>query len=228
MTAPNSDIHVELRDVAKRYGERPILDGTSLDVARGEFVVVVGRSGSGKSTLLKLIGGLDRPDRGRIRHAGRELGNLSERQLALFRRRSLGFVFQFFNLIPTLTVAENVQLPLALNAYDKTAMLRRAASLCEELGLEECGERFPDELSGGEQQRVAIARALVHEPELVIADEPTGNLDIGTAMRVLALLTDSCRQRNTTLIMATHSPEVAGSADRVLRIHDAALEPAAL
>jgi putative ABC transport system ATP-binding protein len=222
------DTHVELHDVAKHFGARAILDGAALDVARGEFVVVVGRSGSGKSTLLKLIGGLDRPDRGTIRHAGRELGSLSERQLAMFRRRSLGFVFQFFNLIPTLTVAENVQLPLALNAYDKAAMQERTATLCAELGLEECAQRFPDELSGGEQQRVAIARALAHEPALVIADEPTGNLDLDTAMRVLSLLTDSCRRHNTTLIMATHSPDVAGHADRVLRIRGAALEPAVL
>lgn len=221
-----ADIHVQLRDIAKGYGGRPILEHADLDVARGEFIVVIGRSGSGKSTLLKLIGGLDRPDRGRVRHAGRDLDTLSERQLALFRRRSLGFVFQFFNLIPTLTVAENVQLPLALNAFEKKKMVARAASLCAELGLQDCSGRFPDELAGGEQQRVAIARALVHEPELIIADEPTGNLDIATATHVLELLTDSCRRRNTTLIMATHSPEVAGSADRVLRIHDAALEPA--
>lgn len=221
-----ADNHVQLRDIAKGYGGRAILEHTDLDVARGEFLVVIGRSGSGKSTLLKLIGGLDRPDHGHVRHAGRDLDTLSERQLALFRRRSLGFVFQFFNLIPTLTVAENVQLPLALNAFEKKKMVARATSLCAELGLQDCIERFPDELAGGEQQRVAIARALVHEPELVIADEPTGNLDIATAMRVLELLTDSCRRRNTTLIMATHSPEVAGSADRVLRIHDAALEPA--
>lgn len=222
----SADSHVRLRDIAKGYGRRPILDGAELDVARGEFVVVVGRSGSGKSTLLKLIGGLDRPDRGQVCHAGRDLATLSESQLALFRRRSLGFVFQFFNLIPTLTVAENVQLPLALNSVGKRAMIDTAAALCAELGLEDCGDRFPDELSGGEQQRVAIARALVHEPALIIADEPTGNLDLETATRVVGLLTDSCQRRRTTLIMATHSTDVAGAANRVLRIDEARLTPA--
>lgn len=219
--------HVVLSGVCKRYGLRTILDEADLSVARGEFLVVVGRSGSGKSTLLKLIGGLDRADAGHIRHEGRDIEALSERELAAFRRRSLGFVFQFFNLIPTLSVTENVMLPLALNLVGARERAQAAQRVLGELEIGDCAGRFPDELSGGEQQRVAIARAVVHEPALVIADEPTGNLDDETADRVLGRLEQSCRRRQTTLIMATHSREAAERADRTLRIAGGRLEPAA-
>jgi putative ABC transport system ATP-binding protein len=224
MNAQRPVSQIELRDVIKRYGEQIVLDRTSLAVERGEFAVVLGRSGSGKSTLLRLIGGLETPDGGRVCFAGRDLAAMSETDRAGLRRRTLGFVFQFFNLIPTLTVAENVQLPLALNEVPKREAARRSAQVLRELDLGDCGRRFPEELSGGEQQRVAIARAVAHEPELVLADEPTGNLDPETADRVLDLLQRTCRQRGATLVMATHGQEIAQRADRVLRIRGAHLE----
>jgi ABC-type lipoprotein export system ATPase subunit len=161
---------VELERVVKRYGEQRVLEDASLKIARGEHVAVIGRSGSGKSTLLRLIGGLETPDTGAVRVGGADLGTLGERDLALKRRRELGFVFQSFNLVPTLTVAENVELPLALNDIAAASARRRSLALLDELDLHHCAERFPEELSGGEQQRVAIARAVVHEPALVLAD----------------------------------------------------------
>jgi putative ABC transport system ATP-binding protein len=218
---------IELRDVTKAYGTQPVLERTSLSIARGQFVVVVGRSGSGKSTLLRLIGGLESPDRGSVHVHGKDLGAMSETQRALLRRASLGFVFQFFNLVPTLTVAENVELPLALNGVPRADARRRSLELLAELDLARCAERFPEEVSGGEQQRVAIARAVIHAPKLVLADEPTGNLDLETAGHVLDLLQTTCRRRNATLMMATHSREVAGVADRVLTIRNSLVEESA-
>ena len=215
---------IELKNASKRYGDQVVLDRATLTIGRGEFVVVVGRSGSGKSTLLRLIGGLESPDSGEVCFAGRDLGGMSERERAGLRRRTLGFVFQFFNLIPTLTVAENVQLPLALNEMPRAEAASRTARLLAELELAHCAERFPEELSGGEQQRVAIARAVAHEPALVLADEPTGNLDLETATRVLDLLVSTCRSRGATLVMATHGLEVAGRADRVLKIRSAQVQ----
>jgi putative ABC transport system ATP-binding protein len=220
----DADGLIELRDVAKAYGSQAVLERASLSIRRGEFVVVIGRSGSGKSTLLRLIGGLESPDRGTIRVHGKDLGSMSETERAMLRRTSLGFVFQFFNLVATLTVAENVELPLALNGMPRTAARQRSLELLAELDLARCCERFPEEISGGEQQRVAIARAVIHEPKLVLADEPTGNLDLETANHVLELLATTCRRRNATLIMATHSREVAGRADRILAIRNALVE----
>lgn len=215
--------HVRLAGVTKTYGRTVVLDDIELSAERGEFIVVIGRSGSGKSTLLRLIGGLEEPDRGTIAYGNRQLDGMSESERAAFRRREIGFVFQFFNLIPTLTVAENVALPLALNDMPKADADARVAALLDELGLTGSGDRFPEELSGGEQQRVAIARAIAHEPGIVLADEPTGNLDLETAERVLALLDDVCRRHRATLVMATHSREVIGRADRVLTIRNARL-----
>jgi len=220
----STDTQIELDDVTKAYGTHVVLHRIGLTVPQGQFLALMGRSGSGKSTLLKLVGGLDTPDTGAVMHGGRSLNLMTERERARFRRRSLGFVFQFFNLIPTLTVIENVQLPLELNGIKGIEAADKTAKLLDELDLTDCAERFPEELSGGEQQRVAIARALVHEPKLVIADEPTGNLDLDTANRVLELLDASCRQRQTTLIVATHSREVANLADRVLSIRNARLQ----
>src|SRR5690606_6144349 len=214
---------VRLAAVSKAYGSTLVLDRIDFSAARGEFVVIVGRSGSGKSTLLRLIGGLEAPDGGTIEYGERRLDRMSESERAAFRRREIGFVFQFFNLIPTLTAAENVALPLALNGVPKAAAGARVARLLDDLGLAGSGERFPEELSGGEQQRIAIARAIAHEPKLVLADEPTGNLDLETAERVLALLDDVCRRHRATLVMATHSREVIGRADRVLTIRNAHL-----
>jgi putative ABC transport system ATP-binding protein len=215
---------IELDAVCKSYGTQAVLEGAAAVIAPGEFVAVVGRSGSGKSTLLKLVGGLLSPDSGAIRHGEHDLAQMSETELTRFRRRQLGFVFQFFNLVPTLTASENIQLPLALNRVPRRKAETRAAGLLERLGLTHCAGRLPDELSGGEQQRVAIARALAHEPSLVITDEPTGNLDLETADEVLSLLIESCRDHGATLIMATHSREAAARAHRVLRIVNGVLE----
>jgi putative ABC transport system ATP-binding protein len=213
---------IEMRQVSKTYDAAgrgpPVLDGVDIQIAQGEFVVLVGRSGSGKSTLLNLIGAIDVPTAGEIFIDGVELGALDESARALLRRRELGFVFQFFNLIPTLTVAENLLLPLELNGRTGAAANARVSDLLAEVGLADRADRFPDELSGGEQQRVAIARAIVHEPRIVLADEPTGNLDLETAHDVIGLLDRLCRDAGLTLVMATHSREVIGLADRVLTI----------
>ncbi len=215
--------HLRLAEVSKTYRGTLVLDNVHFAAERGEFVVVVGRSGSGKSTLLRLIGGLEEPDRGTIEYGPQRLDRMGERERALFRRREIGFVFQFFNLVPTLTVAENVALPLALNGMPKPEAAARVSALLAELGLDGSGDRFPEELSGGEQQRVAVARAVAHGPGIVLADEPTGNLDLETAERVLALLDGMCRKHRATLVMATHSAEVIGFADRVLTIRNARL-----
>lgn len=220
----NLHSQVRLQGVSKAYGPHVVLSECDLAIESGEFVVVIGRSGSGKSTLLNLIGGLDQPASGSIEIMGEELTGLGEEELSKLRHRRLGFVFQFFNLIPTLTVSENIQLPMALNDIPKQEGKERARVLLVELGLADCDDRFPEELSGGEQQRVAIARAIAHEPAIVLADEPTGNLDIETAKEVLELLNDVCRRRKATLIMATHSREVIGLADRVLTIRGSHLE----
>ena len=211
-------LDVRLADVGKQYGRSIVLENVRLQVTRGEFVIILGKSGSGKSTLLNLVGGLDEPTHGSVQVLGHDLESLDETERARLRASKLGFVFQFFNLIPTLTAAENVELPLALNGVARRAARRRAAAVLDELELAGCGQRFPDELSGGEQQRVAIARAIVHEPGLVLADEPTGNLDQETGSHVLDLLDDICRRRGTTLLMATHSNEALSRADRVLKI----------
>jgi putative ABC transport system ATP-binding protein len=217
---------IELESVCKSYGTQIVLDRAAARVEPAECLAVIGRSGSGKSTLLKLIGGLSSPDSGSIRHGPHDLARMNEAERTLFRRRELGFVFQFFNLVPTLTVRENVELPLALNRVARADAGRRALALLDRLGLAACVDRLPDELSGGEQQRVAIARALAHEPSLVITDEPTGNLDADTAGEVLDLLIESCRDHAATLIMATHSRDAAARADRVLRIVNGRLETA--
>jgi len=205
-----------------REGQRThhVLRGLHLEVCRGEAVAILGRSGSGKSTLLNLIGGIDRPQHGQITVAGAELTSLSERRRTLFRRRHLGFVYQFFNLIPTLTSEENVRLPLELNGWGPDPSVSAARAMLAEVGLGQRATAFPDVLSGGEQQRVAIARALVHQPSLVLADEPTGNLDAETGEQVLALLDRLVRDAGRTLVVATHAPRIAELADRVLTLED--------
>ncbi|MEM9552899.1 MAG: ABC transporter ATP-binding protein [Acidobacteriota bacterium] len=215
---------LQLRGVVKSYAEagrrHTVLAGVDLSIARGEIVVLLGRSGSGKSTLLNLLAGIDPPSAGSIELAGRSLGALVERQRTLLRRHQIGFIFQFFNLVPTLTVRENLLLPLELADRLDDAGHHRALDLLARVGLAERADSFPDVLSGGEQQRVAIARALVHTPPLVLADEPTGNLDEDTAAPVLELLESAVREAGATLVMATHSREVAHLADRVLRVRD--------
>ena len=216
---------IQLRGLSKEYSEggvaRTVLDALDRDFYAGEFVCLLGRSGSGKSTLLNLVSGIDAPSRGEvlIRAAGADvpLTALSEQDRTLFRRKHIGIVFQFFNLIPTLTVLENVTLPLELN-NQRAAARPRAVALLERVGLGNRLQTYPDKLSGGEQQRVAIARALAHDPLLILADEPTGNLDDETGVSVLALLLELTRGAGKTLIMATHAPEVAAQADRVLHL----------
>jgi putative ABC transport system ATP-binding protein len=202
-------------DGGRRHG---VLDGVNLDIHAGELVVVLGRSGSGKSTLLNLVGAMDSPQAGSLSVAGVRLDGLDEDGRALFRRVHVGFVFQAFNLLATLTVRENLLLPLELNGVTGEAALARADALLERLGLGGLAARLPGELSGGEQQRVAVARALIHRPSLVIADEPTGNLDLETGRRVLELLDELTRSEGRTLLMATHSREVVGIADRILTL----------
>ena len=198
--------------------EKCVLEAVDCSIAAGQFICLLGKSGSGKSTLLNLVSGIDRPTEGRvyIREQGSEveLTALSEHQRTLFRRRNIGIVFQFFNLIPTLTVLENVALPVELAGRDRKGH-RRAEALLHRVGLGDRFDSFPDRLSGGEQQRVAIARALIHDPVLLLADEPTGNLDEGTGDIVLKLLLELSRDAGKTLIMATHDEDIASLADAV-------------
>ncbi len=218
---------VRLRGLSRsfREGDRvhPVLQGVDMDFARGERVALLGPSGSGKSTLLNLVSGIDAPDAGTVEVGGTELTGLSERERTLFRRRHIGFVFQFFNLLPTLTVEENLLLPLELAGRVGAAEHARALELLQAVGLRDRAGAFPDRLSGGEQQRVAVARAVVHRPLLVLADEPTGNLDAGTGLKVLDLLEGLVRESGTTLLMVTHSPEVAARCHRVLTLRDGVL-----
>ena len=221
----NGDELIRARGLGKSYDEagqrRGVLEDVDLDIAAGEIVVVLGRSGSGKSTLLNLLGAMDLPTAGELSIGGERIDRLDEAGRTRFRRRHLGFVFQAFNLIPTLTVADNLRLPLALNGLDQNLGAIRAD--LDRLGLAHKAESFPDQLSGGEQQRVAVARALIHRPALVIADEPTGNLDLDTGRQVLDLLDTLTRAAGRTLVMATHSREVVGIADRVFGIQDGRL-----
>jgi putative ABC transport system ATP-binding protein len=228
MRAPATETPlVELRGVTKAYqegdAERVVLRGVDVTIRRGELCVLIGRSGSGKSTLLNLIGGIDVPTAGEIVVDGLPLAQATEARRTLFRRHHVGFVFQFFNLISTLTVEENLRLPLELNGRPRDAARARAGALLAEVGLADRGPAFPEQLSGGEQQRVAVARALIHEPLLVLADEPTGNLDLDTGRQVLDLLDRLTRRAGRTMVMATHSPEVVGLADRIFRLQDGCL-----
>ncbi|HTL19133.1 MAG TPA: ABC transporter ATP-binding protein [Steroidobacteraceae bacterium] len=208
-----------------REGERVhrVLEGLDADIGTGERVAVMGRSGSGKSTLLNLLSGIDRPDSGAVYVDGMELSALGEPARTLFRRAHIGFVYQFFNLIPTLDVAENVRLVLELNGVRGRAARERSLAALARVGLQGRAHSAIDALSGGEQQRVAIARALVHAPKLLLADEPTGNLDAATAQEVLPALLDLTRERATTLVMATHDEALAGAADRVLELREGRL-----
>ena len=228
MHSMKRSILVQVQDLHKTYNEGNrclcVLDGVSLDIAKGECFAVVGASGSGKSTMLNLLSGIDSPDSGRILIDGIDITVLNDTRLTLFRRDHIGIVFQFFNLIPTLTVIENVTLPVELSGARHKTVLTRARELLEQVGLADRADTLPDKLSGGEQQRVAIARALLHEPKIVLADEPTGNLDDDTGRQVMQLLLRLTREAGKTLIMATHSAEILQYADRVCRIHDGQLK----
>ncbi len=216
---------VELRQVTRQFREggglRPVLAGVDLAIYPGERVALLGRSGSGKSTLLNLLGGLDLPDSGSVLLQGVALTTLAEPLRTQLRRRAVGFVYQFFNLIPTLTVAENVALPLELNGLPDGAA--RVAELLARVGLAARADSFPDRLSGGEQQRVAVARALVHRPALVLADEPTGNLDGESGAQVMALLNGLVQETGGALVMVTHDRTLAEAGDRLLTLHDGQL-----
>jgi putative ABC transport system ATP-binding protein len=215
---------LEARDLALAYREgsrvRPVLRDVALRIDAGECVALLGRSGCGKSTLLNLLGAIDRPDAGSVTVDGVALGSLTERERTLFRRRHLGFVYQAFNLIPTLTAVENVALPLELNGVTAGEARRQASDLLDTIGIGARADAFPDELSGGEQQRVAVARALVHRPRLVLADEPTGNLDAETGPQVLDLLRGLAAGSGGAQLIVTHSLAVARTADRILTLED--------
>jgi len=218
-------VHLERLSRSFREGDRQrhVLRELDLDIAAGEIVALRGRSGSGKSTLLNLVSGIDVADSGVIEVAGKDLVNMRERDRTLFRRAHIGFVYQAFNLVPTLSVADNVRLVLELNGASRAAADKRVAALLDIVNLADRGNSFPDVLSGGEQQRVAIARAIAHEPALLLADEPTGNLDGNTAADVLKLLFAVVRKVSGTMIIATHSAEVAARCDRTLELRDGRL-----
>ncbi len=219
-----------LRGVCRSFREggrvHRVLDGVDLQVESGCAVAITGRSGSGKSTLLNLLSGIDQPDCGTIELDGVEIGSLREPARTEFRRLNVGFVYQFFNLIPTLSVEENVRLALELNGVRGAEARRRSIAMLGKVGLGGRPASAVDALSGGEQQRVAIARALVHEPSFVLADEPTGNLDEATAAEIIPLLRSLASERGATLLMVTHDRALAAAADRVLELHDGRLRPA--
>ena len=219
---------MELRDVTKHYpqGRRVVraLQGVSLRVEAGEFVSVMGPSGSGKSTLMHLLGALDTPTTGKALFLGRDLAAMSDRERSLLRRTRIGFVFQFFNLLPTLTAAENVALPLLLSRMSHARSVARAAEALERVGLRERADHFPDEMSGGEMQRVAVARALVTDPEAVLCDEPTGNLDSANSQEILNLLRGLPESGKRSVVMVTHDPNSAAYGDRLLHIRDGLVE----
>ncbi len=202
----------------------PALRGVNLKIKRGEFAVIMGPSGSGKSTLLNLLGGLQKPTGGRVLINGVDLSTLNENQLAIFRRKNVGFVFQAYNLIPTLTAIENVELPMIFYNIPPNERKRRAEKLLHSLGLGDRLHHRPSELSGGEQQRVSIARALANNPEIILADEPTGNLDTKTGRRIMDEIVKVNRDFGKTIVMVTHDPEVAHFGDRIIHIRDGKIE----
>lgn len=213
---------LEARDLAKHYGSGESLvkaiDGTNLIVKEGEFIAIVGRSGSGKSTLLHMIGGLDRPDTGKVFIAGEDIYNLKDEKLAVFRRRKIGFIFQSYNLIPSLNVWENIVLPIGLdgNKVDENFVME----IIRSVGMEDKLKALPNTLSGGQQQRVAIARALASKPAIILADEPTGNLDSKTEMEVITLLKSCVTKYGQTLVLITHDESIAQMSDRIIVIED--------
>lgn len=221
------DNYITLDTVCKSYGKGtsavPVLNGISFSVSRGEQIAVLGHSGCGKSTLLNLISGIDNVDSGTITVDGIDLTNLSETDRTLFRRKHIGFVYQSFNLIQTLTALENIQLPLLLNNFSTSEIKERTKEILGRVGLENRAGSFPDQLSGGEQQRVAIARAMIHSPALVLADEHTGNLDAETGREMIELFTDLAQSRKQTVLMVTHSLTIAKTANRIVRFSNGKL-----
>jgi len=219
---------VEVKNVKKTYkmGEVYVqaLKGVTFEVSEGEFVAIFGPSGSGKSTLLHVIGGLDRPDEGAVFVDGTNLFELSGNQLAETRLRKIGFVFQFFNLLPRLTALRNVELPLTLVDMPEDESIEKARRILVHVGLEDRINHKPTELSGGEQQRVAIARALINDPKLILADEPTGNLDTQTGLEIVQLMKELNEEKHQTFVVVTHDPVIAKTADRILRLQDGMIQ----
>ena len=218
---------IHLVKASRSYGIPPVvaLDSVSLEIGRGEFVAITGASGSGKSTLLNLLGGLDHPTSGEVVVDGVHLESAADKELTLYRRSKLGMVFQFFNLLPSMSVTENVELPLLLRGDAPTGVRSAAMAMLDEVGMAHRASHFPHQLSGGEMQRAAIARALIHTPSLLLADEPTGNLDSGNASQVLDVIAKIASLRTTTVIMVTHSDSVAAQADRRIRMKDGRIAP---
>lgn len=218
---------VQLKDLHRTYKEGnleyPVLRGVSLSIDRGETIALLGRSGSGKSTLLNVISGIDKVDSGTVVVDGIDLTTLSEHKSTLFRREHIGFIYQFFNLIPTLTAAENISLVLELNGFSPTQVKQKTLLIIEAVGLIREKDKFPDQLSGGEQQRIAIARALVHSPKLILADELTGNLDAETGRQIMALLQKLMSVSQATMLLVTHSLAVAKTADRIVTLENGLL-----
>ncbi len=211
-----------LKDVEKSFGETRVLRGINLEVERGEFISITGSSGSGKSTLLNLIGGMDRPEKGRVVVGGKDITSYSDDELTLYRRKEVGFVFQFFNLLPNISVFENVEMPLLLNGVDDPERVR---GYLMRVGLQRKERSLPYELSGGEQQRVAIARALVHDPQLILADEPTGSLDSKTGVSIMDMIKELAAGENKTVVLVTHEEHVSAYAERRVRIKDGLIVP---
>ena len=209
---------IKVTDIHKRFGDLEVLKGVSLDVAQGEVVSIVGASGAGKTTLLQIIGTLSRPDGGRVEIDGRDVSALGDRALSQFRNERIGFVFQFYNLVPVLNVVENMTLPVALDG--RTVNAGRLQGLVQRLGLAGREGHLPSQLSGGQQQRVAIGRALMNAPAVVLADEPTGNLDTRNSCEIMQLLRDSNREFGQTMIVITHDEEIALAADRIIAVED--------
>ena len=216
---------IELSKIGKHYTEgntrHNVLKDLDLTISDGEIIILFGKSGSGKSTLLNIISGIDLPDEGSVTIDGAKVTGLSEKERTLIRRNKIGFIFQFFNLIPTLTVTENLQLPLELNGIKDGD--DKITAILNEVGLPDKANTFPEKLSGGEQQRIAIARALIHNPAIILADEPTGNLDYETGLQIVDLLDRVVKQKGKTMIMVTHSKDVIGLADKIYSMKDGKL-----
>ena len=211
---------ITLKNVKKYYGDQKVLKGIDLEMRKGEFVSIIGSSGSGKLTLLNLIGGMDKPEKGQIIVNNETISSYSDEQLTLYRRTKVGFIFQFFNLLPNITVFENISMPLLLN---RTEDEQKVTALIERIGLGGKGNKYPYQLSGGEQQRVAIARALVHDPDIILADEPTGSLDSETGRRIMDLIQQSTDETNKTVLLVTHEEYIARCARRTVKIKDGLL-----
>ena len=211
---------INLKDVYKYYGDHIVLKGINLEVESGEFISVMGSSGSGKSTLLNLIGGMDRPEKGTITVNGEDISGYPDEKLTLYRRTRIGFIFQFFNLLPNITVFENILMPLLLNDREDEDSVR---TYIKRIGLQGKENSYPYQLSGGEQQRVSIARALVHDPDIILADEPTGSLDSETGRNIMDLILQFREETNKTIILVTHELYVAEYARRLVRIKDGVL-----